>query len=399
MGARTSLLSAAIAGCLIASSGCWYDSSWGQAKAAQRRIAQKTAPSSIRVEATEGDDAGPRSTTSRTYRVRLRPNEHYLAQTVDARRQLAELVEDANAMLVAAAGLRLDVEATTSWSFDADEDLPGALDALRSDDPAQDVDLVIGLVGALPRQTDSLHEGGIAEVLGKHLVLRAASRIYEHAEVDRAFSELTADEREHMIQVRKRHRALAVLLHEIGHVLGALHESSRTSLMHAVYDLTMSAFGGGAVALMRIAVGAPDRPSLVQAQLDFLRAAGSEDWSPGERDREIANLEGQGRGVAPQHPPVAGGGGTAGLAPADSAPPELQGADREHYVQAWTMFRAGGVAQSYATAKALFFAYPESQPVQDLRCQLATVRHLERDAMIAECAPYSRLAATRDGGK
>jgi hypothetical protein len=393
-----SFASVAVLGCLLGlASGCWYDSRWGQAKAAQRRIAQKTAPADIRTAPADGDDAdgGARTGARRTYRVRLRPNEHYLTQTVDARRQLSNVIDDANGVLIGVAGLELQIDATTPWSFDADAELPRALEALRRDDPGQDVDLVVGLVGSLPLPTDSFHEVGYAEILGTHAVLRAASRISDQSEIDRAFTELTADEREHLVQRRKRHRALAVFLHELGHLLGALHEGSTASLMHPTYDPKMNSFGSGAVTLMRLAVDTKDRPALVEAQLEYLRGAPGEDWSPGEREQEITALQAKSAAYAQR---AAAASVQSPPPPADDAPPELQGADRERFIQAWAIFRVGGIAPAYETAKPLFATYPKSIRVQDLRCQLATVRHLESAEMVAECVPYSRLAASSDGG-
>jgi hypothetical protein len=390
-------LRVAFAFCLpLASSACWYDSTWGQAKAAQRRFAQQTTPGAIA--ASPDDTAGPKAigdtAVRRTLHIRLRPNDHFLAQTVDAPRQLARVIEDANGVLSATFGAHLDVDATRPWSFDADDDLPRALDSLRRDDAGDDVDVVIGLVGALPRPTDSLHEVGYAEVLGKHIVVRAASRFGEQDIVDRQLSELSSDERDQLVRARKRHRALAVLLHELGHVLGALHEASPTSLMHPSYGPTMNAYGPGAVALMRIAIDTEDRRAVPGAQLDYLRGANTDDWAPGEREKAMANLQARGA------PPV--GNGDAGspiIAPANNAPPELEAGDRERFAQAFEMFRAGAVAPAYETAKSLFTTYPKSVSVQDLRCQLATVRWLDPAEMLAECASYSKLTEMADAGK
>jgi hypothetical protein len=83
-------------------------------------------------------------------------------------------------------------------------------------------------------------------------------------------------------------------------------------------------------------------------------------------------------------------------APPSGPPSELNPADRDRFDQAYAMFRAGAVAPAYETAKGLFTAYPKSLAVQDLRCQLATVRWLDRSAMVAECAPYSKLARPGD---
>ncbi|HZU85575.1 MAG TPA: matrixin family metalloprotease [Polyangiaceae bacterium] len=50
-----------------------------------------------------------------------------------------------------------------------------------------------------------------------------------------------------------------MLLHEVGHALGALHEQAAGSLMNPVYDAKASRFGDGAGALMRAALRDEDQ--------------------------------------------------------------------------------------------------------------------------------------------
>jgi hypothetical protein len=368
-----------------------YDSSWGQAKAAQKRLAAQSTPSAI---AATGDDTHRADTApKRTYRIRLRPDAQYLAQTVDPERQMDDLVADSDRVLGASLGLHLEVEGTKPWSLDADEHLDSALAALRRDDPGDDVDVVVGLIGALPRPTESLHQVGYAEVLGKHLVVRAASRLGEHDAVDRALSELSDDERDRVVRGRRRHRAEAVFLHELGHVLGALHEADVTSLMHPAYDERMNAFGDDAVILMRLALDESDRAAVVRAQLAYLRAAKTSAWAPGERDTAITRLEAMSAPTPASSEPVS-------TPPVPAGPPELQPGDRDRLARALQKFQAGAVPAAYDLARPLFTAYPDTYAVQDLRCQLATVRWLDRDALLAECAPSTRLAdAGVAGGK
>ena len=284
--------------------------------------------------------------------------------------------------------MHLEVDATRPWSLDADDNLEAALAALRHDDPGDDVDVVVGLIGALPRPTDALHEVGYAEVLGKHLVVRAASRLGEHDAVDRALADLSDDERDHVVRARRRHRAEAVFLHELGHVLGALHEADVTSLMHPAYDEKMNGFGGDAVILMRLALDEGDRHAVARAQLDYVRGAKTSSWAPGEREAALTRLQGIDAPVPSAEPP-------APAQPSFEVPMELRGSDRDRFLRAMQMFRAGAAPAAYETARPLFSAYPDTYAVQDLRCQLATVRWLERDAMLAECAASTRLA---DGG-
>jgi hypothetical protein len=364
-----------------------YDSSWGQAKAAQQRLAAVSTPGAIAPSTGDPGHVQPKH----TYRVRLRPNAHYLAQTVDAERQLRELVEDANRVLQPGLGLELDVDAIRPWSLDGDERLEGALGGLAKDDDGQDADLVVGFIGALPRPTESLHELGMAEMLGKHLVVRAASRLGEHDAVDRAMPDLNDEARDRVVRARRRHRAEAVLLHEIGHALGALHELDPASVMHPAYDERMHAFGDNAVILMRLALDEPDRTGVLSAQVEYLRAATPASlaaWVPGERDAEIAHLE----AMTLQPAPVAAAPVASPDPAAVQAPPELTSDDRDRFVRAMAAFRANQVAAAYETARPLFTAYPSDYAVQDLRCQLATVRWLEPKVMLAECGPVGRLA-------
>jgi hypothetical protein len=52
----------------------------------------------------------------------------------------------------------------------------------------------------------------------------------------------------------------------------------------------------------------------------------------------------------------------------------------------------------YALARPLFDRYPRSVAVQDLRCQLATLRYLAKDTLQRECALYVQLADAGTAG-
>jgi hypothetical protein len=381
---------------LLTLGGCFvgYDSNWGHAKAVQKQVAAQSTPNAI---GATTDDAHPRAPERTTYRLRFRPNGHYLAQTVDAQRQLEDMVRDANDVLEPSLGLHLEIEATQPWSSDADDTLKRALEALRRDDPGDGAEVVVGLIGALPRPTESLHEVGYAEVLGKYVILRAPSRLGEHDAVDRALSDLSDEERDRVVRARRRHRAEAVFLHELGHTLGAPHEADFTSLMHPAYDEKMSSFSADGVALMRLALEGTDRRAIAEAQFAYLRDTKDAPWTSDERDAAMARLQ-PWMGQAATADPAARGQPAAAVdatAPADPTPVELRQPDRAIYLQAMQSFRAGHAAEAYSLARPLFGAYPQSYAVQDLRCQLATVRWLEKDAMVAECAAAVRLA---DGG-
>jgi hypothetical protein len=302
-------------------------------------------------------------------------------------------MEDANRILEPTLALHLELDRIQPWSRTASDDLQATLAALGRDDAGEGADLVVGMIGALPRQTDALHKAGMATMPGKHLVVRAASREGEHDAIDRAFSELSEDERIRLVRKRKRHRALAVLLHEIGHCLGALHESDVRSLMNPAYDPKMSGFGGGAVALMRITLDSPDRAAAFRAQLALLAGAQREAWVASERDEAVQRLR---AALDAAGPPNAAAGASGDRSATDGAmagvPPELSGDARDRFVQARQAYRAGAARIAYDTAKPLFEKYPNVYAVQDLRCQLATIRWLAPDELKSECAAFARLS-------
>jgi hypothetical protein len=370
--------------------GACYDSRWGEAKRAQQHVAADTKPADIG----PGSGDRPPATGSHTLHVRMRPNGRYLALTVDAPKQLADLVDDANQVLGPALGLELDVDRIQPWSADLDGP-DDALTALMNEDPGTDVDVVVGLIGALPRHTDSLHELGVATLLGKHMVLRGAGRADEQDAIEHGFTELSEDDRARMVRQRKRHRALAVFLHELGHSLGAVHEEAPLSLMHPVYDPKMNAFGGGGIALMRVALDGGGSVAVARGQLDLLRGRVAGEWVAVDRDKEVVHLEALLAGAPrPADAAAAAPGNVSGL----PVPPELRGADGERLRKASSLFQGGAVAAAYGEAKPLFASYPDVRAVQDLRCQLATLRYLGADALSAECAASVRLAGTLDGG-
>lgn len=369
-----------------------YDSRWGEAKHAQMNAAEASRPASIR--ATE-DDGSRSESTIRTLRVRVRPDDHYLAQTVDAARQIADLIEDANRVLVPTVGVRLDATRLQRWILEGDGSLEVSIRALQTEDDGDGVDFVVGMVGSLARATDDLHQVGIANLWGKYLVVRAAGRIEEDVSIDRAFDQLSDADRSELLHVRKRHRALAVFLHELGHCLGALHERSPTSIMHSTYGAKMNGFGRGGAILLRAALSeAPNRLAVARAQLAILRDETNDDWVVDERRNQIERLT---TFVASETLAVRPALAVSG----ELVSPVVVGLDaeaNERLKRATALLRDRSVQRAYEVASPLFELYPSSYAVQDLRCQLALVRFLERDEFVKECAPLSRLANKADAG-
>src|SRR5260370_13099703 len=78
---------------------------------------------------------------------------------------------------------------------------------------------------------------------------------------------------------------------------------------------------------------------------------------------------------------------------------ESRGKEGLQFRRTLDSLRVGNAKGANERAKPLFSVPPNVFGVADLRCQLATVRWLERDELQAECAPFARLLAATDGGR
>ncbi len=158
-------------------------------------------------------------------------------------------------MLGTAIGVRMEVDRIEPWSSDLDDKLDASLEALRAQDSGDDVDFVVGLIGALPKETDNLQALGDITPLGKHIILRSADLLAEQQAIDTAFTRLSDEERARYAKQHRDHRALVTFLHAIGRCLGAVDERDPRSLMNQFYRRDAMAFGPGSIALMGRARG------------------------------------------------------------------------------------------------------------------------------------------------
>ena len=227
-------LAIALGGCLV--SPVMSFGSGKTAKQAQRAQAARLAPPGFAVdEEWTGDVA--------IAKVRVWADDEYRAQNIGWQQAFRRDLEHVNEVLAAQFGVRL-VPELEAWNYRA---APGAplsdgLAALALHDIAEGADFVIGLTGALSLVASSFEQIGIANLGGRHLMLRGFADRVERAAFDRSFPDLPDDEKRKLFGARRRHKVAAVLLHELGHNLGAPHFAGADSLMSPQYSHRAASF-------------------------------------------------------------------------------------------------------------------------------------------------------------
>ncbi len=373
---------------LACAGGCFYDSSWGSAKRAQTSNAAHAAPSQLST-----DDEEHHAIHAKTYHLRAYVTERFAAQEIEWDRHIRDLVDGASDVLAPAIGVRIEVETAVAWNdAGSDANLETVLQALHAKDDGHGTDWVAAFVGSVPQLTASFHDLGYGDIVGKHLVVRAAST--ERAEIDSAFDRLSESEREKLARSRKRHRAVAVFLHEIGHTLGAVHESDPKSLMNVGYDKTMAGYSDAALALMRVGLAHRDNEATAEEKRAFaiemlgvLDSPNRAAWVEADRDSLASRMHALDQANAPPPPPPP-------PPPIEDVTELKTDAERVAYRQAVQAQRGGDLARAWDVAKPLFKAYPAVYKIQDMRCTLA-MKLVGWPGSQAECAPLMKISRKR----
>lgn len=226
----------------------------------QRDYARSLSPAPL------GDPDAPIPDDVRVLRIRVYADEAHRNMTLGWQVRFFRQVERANHVLAQQLRVRLEIESAKPWPRDAAlSSLTAALYDLERFDSSEDVDLVVGLTSALPAVTAAVHQLGMARVLGRHIVLRGTDDAEEYAALSRALGKLDTDEWERVYQRRRKHKASVLLLHEIGHVLGAIHVRDSRYFLHPTIERGATMF-------------APENAALMSAALEA--------WGPGPRDGE-----------------------------------------------------------------------------------------------------------------
>jgi tetratricopeptide (TPR) repeat protein len=359
--------------CLALAAGC---ASAGGGRAAERTFEVEPA----RVVPTPLETAGKFKA-----RVRVYVDAGYKSQNPAHEQQLRRLIGAAFRILEPTIGVGLGAVEFRSWDRSAGDDLPAMVSELEALDAADDVDWVLGFVDAQGHVAADVHQLGEARVLGRYAVLRGLNDAAEVTLLEKALSGMSARGRQALYARRKQHKELVLLLHELGHTLGAMHVIGNDRIMAPSYESSQSSFELPNARLMAVAALArfggnkaePDREW--RAVLEHIRKHPWTGWNEDERDRIVTELESRVKSVAE---------GTAGLTLGGKVRPE----DREKFRAAERLHAAGRPADAWEELEPLIEFYPDEVSVQLLSCRIAVAAGKDRVLVARRCERAMQVA-------
>jgi predicted Zn-dependent protease len=220
-------------GCLI--SPVMHFGSGQSARVAQQKEYERVTPASFAV---HHEWAGDLSTA----KIRVWADDAYRAQNLHWQQTIQDELDAANEVLAASLGVRLVADYRVWQRHAPGASLEESLDTLAQVDAGHDVLSVVGLTSSISLVSATFEQLGLASVGGRHMVIRGYADLEERKMFEAAFTELRAEERDLLYRSRRRHKTTAILLHELGHNLGAGHIPDEDTLMHARYSERSSAF-------------------------------------------------------------------------------------------------------------------------------------------------------------
>jgi tetratricopeptide (TPR) repeat protein len=338
------------------------------AKQNQRELLNKQVPNPLSTAHTWKGDV-------RVAKLRVWADDEYRAQNVRWQHGVDEQLDDANQVLTPMLGIRLEAE-YHAWQHHAPgSSLSDAVHSLAEQDAGDDVVWVVGLTSALSLVSATFDQLGIAIVGDHHVVVRGHADLEERKRFERAFPSTSAEERELVLDARRRHKTTTVLIHELAHSLGALHETEADRAMSPNYSQRAGAISDRNRELMLITLEDRLKPAIArdprgtaQLLIAALEIEGG-GWDAEDRAQLVASLRAQ-----------VGAHDVAGVATEVPAPIQAQ------YDHAEQLLASGNPGDARATLEPLLAAYPSHVQLRVLDCKIALARGGTKDAKaIATC--------------
>lgn len=327
--------------------------------------------------------------------VRVYADEAHRNLTLGWQVRFYRTVQRANRVLQQQLGVRLVIDTAKPWPRQAGlGSLDSALFDLARHDPGDDVDFVIGLTTPMPAVSSAIHQLGAANLFGKHLVLRGMDDAEEMAAFSRIFGKLDDAERDRLYAARLRHKEAVVLLHEIGHALGALHVRDKRSLMHPEVTQHASSFSDINKKLMAIGTrargggyrGAKQWEEARTALVAAIASTASTELLGNDRERLLV-LMADPKALARTSDRVLAPKSDKPEALDAMPPPPAAPSERARALLEADDLEAANIVVNEAIAK-----QPDDPALADLACAIAVRREPKADATIDRCRRASELS-------
>jgi tetratricopeptide (TPR) repeat protein len=203
-----------------------------------------------------------------TYQIRIYVDRDYRRETANWQKELEELVDQASSITEGLYGARLHIESIRRWETSNPKDtLTPALDSLARIDSGRDVHWVVGFLGSSSLVNPSHDQLGKAYLFARHFVLRGLRNAEEITAIEDSFKYLSSQERDQLIRSRRRHRQIAVFLHEWAHTLGAPHARSPEFINYERYDSKQARFDEDTTKLIAVSLRHWQREALPDAEV------------------------------------------------------------------------------------------------------------------------------------
>jgi predicted Zn-dependent protease len=318
-------------------------------------------------------------------RVRVLADADFRARTPAWKHRITDEIDYANALLTPMMGVRLEITELRDWDHNApDAPLRETLAALATDAPGDDVHWTIGLTTPSTTPTTAFDELGITEAFGRYLVIRGDDDAAARDAFAKQFPDVPIKDAGDVLDARRRHRQTCVLLHQLGHSLGAIHETDPSWILHATYEPQQSTFSDRNRELMQLALDERLKikelrspPALAAQMLAAIEKAEWGGWIAAEKDDEVNML----RAIVD----AAKKGETA---------PDVPAAIYDQFQHAQTLVQQGRAKDALVELDPLMAAYPANAQLRLLACkgQLAVVKGPPGDAARDTCARAAELA-------
>ena len=321
--------------------------------------------------------ARPRDGDPRTLKVRVHVDAGARAGA-RWREEITDQLDYASQLLTPLCGLRIAVEEVKEWTRAGEPH--AALGALAEHDRGEDVAWVIGYIAPGDGSTKVMSELGMAEPLGRHVVVRAWSEVQETAALARSLPDLKETDRAEVIAAHRRHKQTAVLLHMLATTLGAIAETDPAWLKHPTYSPKMNTFSERNRELLTLAID--DRLADGTAQtaakklLEAIEKSPWGGWISADQEQVTRRLR-----------------AVLDAARAGKVAADVPSAAYDQYARIQELARRGKTADARAELDNLLVAYPGNAAMHQLRCEIfLRAPGVADKATRAACARASEVA-------